>query len=223
MGEMTVLVADDHAPTRAAISAALSGHGFTVCAQCPNAETAIEAAFLLHPDVCLLDIRMPGGGIAAAARIATRLPECAIVMLTVSHDETDFFDSLRVGAAGYLLKDTDPQQLPLLVRAVIDGEGVLSPSLVARLIEEFRERGRRRRVALGSGRGVDLTSREWEVLDLLRQGLSTADIARRLFIAPVTVRTHVAAILRKLRAGSRDEAVQRVADLSHDTPDRFVG
>ena len=91
---------------------------------------------------------------------------------------------------------------------MLAGEGVLSQQLVARLIEEFRERGRRRRLPLSGSRGVELTSREWEVLDLLRQGLTTVEIARRLFIAEVTVRTHVAAILRKLRVPDRRTALR---------------
>ena len=222
MSETTVLIADDHAPTRGAIRAALEGQGFQVCAECPDAASAIVAASRLHPDLCLLDIRMPGGGIAAAARIAAQEPDTAIVMLTVSHDETDFFDALRVGARGYLLKDTDPSRLPALVRGAIQGEGVLSPSLIARLIEEFRERGRRRPIAIRGERDVELTSREWEVLDLLRQGLSTAEVAARLFIAPVTVRTHVSAILRKLRVSDREAALERVADDPYDARNRFL-
>jgi DNA-binding NarL/FixJ family response regulator len=221
--ETTVLIADDHAPTRAAIHSALEGHGFVVRAECADADGAVESALRLRPEVCLLDIRMPGNGIAAAAAISAKLPETAIVMLTVSHDESDFFDALRAGASGYLLKDTDPRQLPDLVGKVIRGEGVLSPSLVARLIEEFRERGRRRRIAVGASRGVELTSREWEVLDLLRQGLSTAEIAQRLFIAQVTVRTHVASILRKLRVTDRDAALRTVSDEPDGTRDRFLG
>jgi DNA-binding NarL/FixJ family response regulator len=203
-----VLIADDHAPTRADVRAALEADGFAVCAEAADARDAVVAALREQPDVCLLDIRMPGSGIAAASAIASRLPEAAIVMLTVSHDDADFFDALRVGAVGYLLKDTDPQRLPALLRNVVAGEGALSPSLVGKLIEEFRERGRRRRLPIGAGRGVELTSREWEVLDLLRQGLSTAEIAKRLFIADVTVRTHVAAILRKLRVPNRRSALR---------------
>jgi DNA-binding NarL/FixJ family response regulator len=211
----SVLIADDHGPTRAAIRATLEEHGFVVVAECATAETAVETALALEPAVCLLDIRMPGNGIAAATAISAKLPDCSIIMLTVSHDDSDFFDALRAGAAGYLLKDTDPEQLPVLIRRVIGGEGILSPGLVAKLIEEFRERGRRRRVPVtGDGRGVELTSREWEVLDLLRQGLSTADIAQRLFIAQVTVRTHVSSVLRKLRVTDRDEALRRTADAS---------
>ena len=205
---MTVLVADDHAPTRAGVRSSLEADGFVVCAKASDARGAVEASLRERPDVCLLDIRMPGSGIASAASISAKVPETAIVMLTVSHDESDFFDALRAGAAGYLLKDTDPRLLPQLLRAVVAGEGVLSPGLIAKLIEEFRERGRRRRLPLSGSRGVELTSREWEVLDLLRQGLTTAEIARRLFIAEVTVRTHVAAILRKLRVPDRRAALR---------------
>ena len=208
----TVLLADDHAPTRRGVRTALEGHGFVVCAEAANAADAVEAAEREHPDVCLLDIRMPGSGIAAAAAISAKLPDTAIVMLTVSHDDADFFDALRVGAAGYLLKATDPRQLPELLRNVIIGEGVLSPGLIAKLIEEFRQRGRRRRLVLPGSRGVELTSREMEVLDLLQQGLSTAEIASRLFIAEVTVRTHIASVLRKLRVPDRRAALDLLAD-----------
>jgi DNA-binding NarL/FixJ family response regulator len=164
----TVLLADDHAPSRAGVRAALEGHGFLVCAEAADAASAIEAAERERPDVCLLDIRMPGSGITAASAISAKLPETAIVILTVSHDDADLFDALRAGAAGYLLKDTDPRRLPALLTSVIRGEGALSPGLTAKLIEEFRERGRRRRLPLQGSRGVELTSREFEVLDLLR-------------------------------------------------------
>lgn len=204
----TVLVADDHAPTRAGVRDALEAQGFRVCAEASDAAGAVEAAVREHPDVCLLDIRMPGSGISAATEISSKVPKTAIVMLTVSHDEADFFDALRAGAAGYLFKDTDPRRLPVLLRGVIAGEGVLSPGLVTKLIEEFRERGRRRRLHLSGSRGVELTSREWEVLNLLRQGLSTAQISRRLFIEEVTVRSHVSSILRKLRVTDRRAAVR---------------
>jgi DNA-binding NarL/FixJ family response regulator len=204
----TVLLADDHPPTRSGVRAALEGHGFVVTAEVADAASAIEAAQRERPDVCLLDIRMPGSGIAAAAAISVALPDTAIVILTVSHDDADLFDALRAGAAGYLLKDTDPRRLPELLTSVLRGEGALSPGLIAKLIEEFRERGRRRRLPLQGSRGVELTSREFEVLDLLRQELSTAEIASRLYIAEVTVRTHISAILRKLRVPDRRAALK---------------
>jgi DNA-binding NarL/FixJ family response regulator len=204
---MRVLVADDHPPTRAGVRAALEGHGFLVCSEAADAEEAVARALEERPDVCLIDIGMPGGGVAAAAAISAKLPDASVVMLTVSHQDADFFDALRAGASGYLLKDTDSQLLPQLLAKVVAGEGVLSPSLIGRLIEEFRERGRRRRLPLGLGRKVELTSREWEVLDLLRQGLTTKQIAARLFVTETTVRTHVSAILRKLRVDDRRSAI----------------
>jgi len=208
----TVLLADDHAPTRAGVRAALEGQGFLICAEAADSASAIKAAERVHPDICLLDIRMPGSGITAASAISVKLPDTAIVILTVSHDDADLFDALRAGAAGYLLKDTDPRRLPELLTNVIRGQGALSPGLIAKLIEEFRERGRRRRLPLQGSRGVELTSREFEVLDLLRQELSTSEIATRLFIAEVTVRTHISSILRKLRVPDRDTARKLLKD-----------
>jgi DNA-binding NarL/FixJ family response regulator len=178
-----------------------------VCAEAADAPGAVDAALRHHPDACLLDIHMPGSGIRAAAEITAQLPETAIVMLTVSRDDADLFDALRAGAAGYLLKDTDPERLPHALRGVMAGEAALPRNLVARLMEEFRARDSRRRLPLGGGRGVQLTSREWEVLELLCENLTTGEIARRLGIADVTVRRHVGAILGKLRVGTRKDAV----------------
>ena len=161
-----------------------------------------------QPDVCLLDIQMPGSGIRAAEEISLAVPEAAVVMLTVSRSDRDLFDALRVGASGYLLKDTDPERLPLALRGVIAGEAALPRHLVALVIDEFRERGRRR--PLLKRRGVVLTDREWEVLELMSHGLTTFEIADRLFIEPITVRTHVSSILKKLRVTSRKAAVQLI-------------
>jgi DNA-binding NarL/FixJ family response regulator len=203
-----VILADDHAATRAGVKAALERSGFRVVAEVSDAPGAVQAAAEHKPDVCLLDIQMPGNGISAAAEITDRDPEVAVVMLTVSRDDADLFDALRAGALGYLLKDTDPDRLPLALRGVLEGEAALPRALVARVVDEFRERGRRRRLPLAKQRGVELTSREWEVLDLLHQKLSTAEIAERLFVSQVTVRSHIAAILKKLRVGSREEALK---------------
>ena len=208
MSAIRVLLADDHAPTRAGVRDVLERKGFEVCADVPNATAAVAAALAERPDVCLLDIRMPGSGIAAAAEISAALPDTAIVMLTVSRDDADLFDALRAGACGYLLKDLDRDDLPTALRGALDGEAPLPANLVARLIEEFRERGRRKRLLLKGKPGVQLRNREWEVLELLREGLSTAEIAERLFIAEVTVRTHVSSILKKLRVPDRESAVR---------------
>jgi DNA-binding NarL/FixJ family response regulator len=204
--KLRVLIADDHPMTRVGVRLALERGGFEVCAEAGDALGAVEAAERERPDICLLDIQMPGSGIWAAQEIATHVPETAIVMLTVSRSDSDLFDALRAGASGYLLKDTDPERLPFALRGVLEGEAALPRHLVALVIDEFRERGRRR--PLLKRRGVVLTDREWEVLELMSQGHSTFEIADRLFIEPVTVRTHVSAILKKLQVSSRKEALQ---------------
>jgi DNA-binding NarL/FixJ family response regulator len=202
-----VLIADDHPPTRAGIARALEDRGFVICAEASDCRTAVDAALAHRPDVALIDIHMPGSGIAATEIITARLPDIAVIMLTVSRNDADLFDALRAGAQGYLLKDINPDRLPDAVLGVLDGEAAMPRSLVAHLIEEFRERGRRKRLFLHHRQPVDLTSREWEVLNLMREGLSTAQIAARLFITQATVRTHVAAVLRKLHASNREDAV----------------
>jgi DNA-binding NarL/FixJ family response regulator len=206
---LTVVLADDHAPTRLGVTAVLERSGFRVVAGVEDADAAVAAVEREQPDVCLLDVRMPGDGIAAAGRIARAHPSVAVVMLTVSREDADLFASLRAGAAGYLLKDTDPDRLPHALRGVLAGEAALPRDLVARVIDEFRERGRRR-VPLAE-RGVELTSREWEVLELLREGLTTGQVAARLFVSQVTVRSHVAAVVRKLGVPDREAALRLVS------------
>ena len=190
------------------MKAALERAGFMIVAETADAPGAVAAAEREAPDVALLDIHMPGNGISAAAEITHANPDVAVVMLTVSRDDSDLFDALRAGALGYLLKDTDPDRLPLALRGVLAGEAALPRALVARVVDEFRERGRRRRLPLAKQKGVELTSREWEVLELMREDLSTAEIAERLFISQVTVRSHIAAVLRKLRVPDRKAALK---------------
>jgi DNA-binding NarL/FixJ family response regulator len=209
-----IVLADDHPPTRAGVRAALESHGFTVCAEVADASAAIDAALRERPDVVLLDVHMPGSGIRAAAEITSHLPETSVVMLTISRNDDDLFDALRAGASGYLLKDMDPSRLGPALEGVLSGEAALPRSLTARLIDEFRERGKRRKLPLVGDRAVVLTSREWEVLDLMREGLSTEEIAERLFLSRVTVRRHVGGILRKLQVGTRAEALARLGEHS---------
>lgn len=204
-----VVIADDHAPTRAAVREALEADGFQVAGEAATAAAAVALAAELHPDICLLDINMPGNGIAAVAHIAERDASVAIVMLTVSSNDDDVFAAIRAGARGYLLKGMDPSRLPDALRAVLAGDGVLPGSLAARLFDEFRRSSARPPTPKAA---ATLSEREWEVLDLLRQGRSTADIARDLYVAPVTVRTHVAAMLRKLHVSSRDEMLRLFDD-----------
>jgi DNA-binding NarL/FixJ family response regulator len=208
-----VLVADDHAPTREDIRAAIEADSrFTVVAVTGDAADAVQAALRERPDVALLDMRMPGSGAAAAWEITARLPATRAVMLTVSRSDEDLFAALRAGVSGYLLKDMPFEEIGNELAGVLEGRVALPPELVARLVEEFRDSAPRRRALLGRGAGAQLTSREWQVLDLLRQGLNTGDIARRLFVSPATVRSHVAAVLRKLRVPDRDAAIRLFED-----------
>jgi DNA-binding NarL/FixJ family response regulator len=209
---LTVVIADDHAPIRAGVREALSDGGLTVIAEAHDAPTAIAAATRHLPDVCLLDIHMPGGGIPAAAAIVERCPGTAVVMLTVSRADGDLFAALKAGASGYLLKDMDPERLAPALRGVLSGEAALPRTLVARVLQEFRVAERRPLLTLGTRTGVRLTTREHEVLEMLRDGLSTGEIASRMSRSPVTVRRHVSAILAKLRLRDRRALARLLAE-----------
>jgi DNA-binding NarL/FixJ family response regulator len=207
----SVLVADDHAALRRGVRVALQNDAFRVVAECADAAAATEAAVRLRPDVCLLDIQMPGNGIVAAREISRCVPTSKIVMLTVSDDDADLFAAIQAGAISYLVKGSDPVRLSGAVHAVLSGDAVLPPALIARLIGEFRRRSNRaERVRQLELEGIILTRREWDVLGLLAEGRSTGEIAEVLYISPATVRSHVASTLKKLHAGSREEALKRL-------------
>ena len=116
-----ILIADDHPPTRAGVRMALERGGIEVCAEAASAGDAVEAALREHPDACLLDVQMPGGGASAASVITARLPGTVVLMLTVSRDGDDLMESIRRGADGYLLKDMNPEKLPVAVKAALSG------------------------------------------------------------------------------------------------------
>lgn len=200
-----VVIADDHTRTRGFIRETLESSGCVVCGEGSTAEEAVALALEHRPDVALLDVHMPGSGIQAAGAITRSAPEVAVVMLTRSAEEDDLFDALRAGAAGYLLKDADPAGLGDALRRVLAGEGALSPRLLSRILEEFRAPNRRR-LGRKSPAADRLSSREWEVMQLLGQGLSTDDVAARLFLSPTTVRVHVSSVLKKLRVKDRESA-----------------
>jgi DNA-binding NarL/FixJ family response regulator len=203
--KIRVVMADDHARIRAQIRAALEADGVEICAEGASAEEAIKLALEHRPDVVLLDIHMPGNGIQAAQQISRDLPQIALVMLTQSKEDDDLFDSLRAGASGYLLKGTDPAELPRALRGVLAGEAAMSPNLVTRILEEFRG-PTRRRFGRKSSAAAKLSAREWEVMEMLSQGHSTDEVSNRLFVSPTTVRVHVSAVLRKLRVKDRESA-----------------
>lgn len=202
-----VVMADDHARMRTRIRDALEAGGCVVCGEGASADEAVTLAAEHRPDVALLDIHMPGNGITAAREIARTLPSTAVVMLTASAEDADLFDSLRAGASGYLLKDTDPAVLVDELRSALEGEAPLSRRLVSRIMEEFRSPATPR-FSRRSRASARLSAREWEVMELLGDGLSTDEVAQRLFLSPTTVRVHVSSVLRKLRVKDRESAFE---------------
>jgi DNA-binding NarL/FixJ family response regulator len=198
-------MADDHARMRSRVRAALEAGGCVVVGEGASAEEAVALAMTHRPDVALLDIHMPGNGITAAREITRSLPGTAVVMLTASAEDADLFDALRAGASGYLLKDTDPTLLVEELRGALAGEAAMSRRLVGRIMEEFRSPATPRFVRR-SRASAKLSAREWEVMELLGEGLSTDDVAQRLFVSPTTVRVHVSGVLRKLRVKDRESA-----------------
>ena len=200
-----VVMADDHARLRGRIRQALEASGCEVLAEGATADEAVALTAEHQPDVALLDIHMPGSGILAADQIRRSMPDVAVVMLTQSVEEDDLFDALRAGASGYLLKDSDPATLGDSLRAVLVGDGALSPKLISRVLDEFRAPSRRR-FGRKSPSAARLSAREWEVMQLLGQGLPTEEVAARLFLSPTTVRVHVSTVLKKLRVPDRDSA-----------------
>jgi len=203
-----VLVADAHAPTHARVRHTLERDGgFVICAESTSADQAVDATLAADPDVCLVDVDLPGGGISAVTRMVALRPLTTAIMLAVSSRDSELFDSLRAGASGYLLKDRIDLELADATRRVFAGEASLPGILVARLIEEFRDR-EGRRVRIADRQAARLTGREWDVLELLREGLSTAEMADRLFVSRTTIRSHVAAVLHKLHVPDRGAAVR---------------
>lgn len=200
-----MVLADDHARFRGIVRAALEADGCSVLAETANATDAVAACLEHTPDVALLDIHMPGSGIRAAHEVSSRLPDTVVVMLTASAEEDDLFASLRAGASGYLLKDTDPATLGGSLRTTLAGEAALTPRLLMRILDEFRA-PTRARFRRGSKAASRLSAREWEVMELLAGGATTEDVAGSLFLSPTTVRVHVSSVLKKLRVSSREEA-----------------
>lgn len=201
-----VLLADDEAVVRAGVRAILaSDDGIEVVAEAADGHQAVELARAHRPDVALLDIRMPGlDGLAAAGEIGTVAPATNVIMLTTFGQDDYIAHALATGAAGFLLKASDPRELITAVHAVAAGAAFLSPAVAHRVIRNYRDAGGR---AADARRRVEvLTERERDVLALLGTGHSNAEIARSLYIVEGTVKAHVSSILDKLDARNRVQA-----------------
>jgi DNA-binding NarL/FixJ family response regulator len=202
---LRIVIADDHARIRRQVRSALEAADCIVCGEGATADDAVRLVAEQLPDVALLDIHMPGNGIQAARDITRTAPGVAVVMLTQSVDDEDLFDSLRAGASGYLLKDTDPARIGDLLRGVLAGEAAMPARLVTRIMDEFRA-PTKRRFGRTTPAATKLSAREWEVMQLLSEGLSTDAVARRLYLSATTVRVHVSSVLKKLRVKDRESA-----------------
>lgn len=205
---LTILVADADVALRRAIRDALEAQGFVVVAEVADAPSAVAGTSRLQPDICLIELDLPGEGLDAIGRIAKASPRTLIVVLTSSDRQEDVVAAFTRGASGYLLKEISGERLASTLHAAYRGEPALSRSLVPHLVNEIR-RGSARRLTLPEGR-VTLTPREWDVGELLLDGQSTGEIAQRLGVSPVTVRRHVGLLLRKLGAETREEALKKL-------------
>ncbi len=213
-----MVIADAHAPTRALFRDALERAGISVCGEARDADAAVTAVAEHRPDVVLLDAHIPGDGIQAACEITELSPDIPVVMLTEFEDDFQLFAALEAGAVGYLVKDMDLSRLPDVLEGVLKGESALPRGLVTRVVEEFNARGRALDLLVGRNPADRITKREWEVLELMRKNLTTAQIADALFVSRATVRTHVSAIMRKLHVTDRAAAVRLIEERSteHD-------
>ena len=227
---MRILLADDHPLFRDGVASLLRAWGHDVVGQAGTADEAIQLATSLKPDLVLMDVRMPGSGVAATGAITAAGVGCAIVMLTVSEDEDDLFAAIKAGAQGYLLKNLESTQFRSMLEAVERGEAAITPATAIRIIAEYRHRDG------GDGRGADgrgaagtggaaagsgpsgsasgppadrLTERELEVLGLVTSGLRNKEIATRLGVSENTAKFHLRNILEKLHAQSRTELAAR--------------
>jgi DNA-binding NarL/FixJ family response regulator len=222
---LRVVIADDHPLVREGVRRALTDGGVVVAGEAVDAPGAVLAALRDRPDLCLLDIEMPGSGLVAAREISQRLPDTAIVMLTVSDEAVDLLAAIRAGAVGYLLKDGDPDRLASTLRAVVSGDTALPRRLMAQVLEHVRTDDRRRRGLLRMPRGVQLSEREWEVLELMHDDLTTSDVAMRLSVSAVTVRRHLSTAVAKLGVSDRRAALELVRELNLGTrgADAYLG
>jgi DNA-binding NarL/FixJ family response regulator len=213
MHRTRVLIVDDHPLFRQGLCWALRTEGdFDVVGEAASGEEAMQRALEAPPDVVLCDVQLPGAsGIEVARRLKTHLPDVAVVLLSAFDDEEQWFEATRVGAAGFFLKDTDPEPLLDGIRRVARGEMLIDertigrPAVASRVLREFQ------RMA-GEGRELEpllvpLSGREMEILELIAKGNSNKQIAQALYLSDQTVKNHITSILRKLAVNDRTQAV----------------
>lgn len=199
-----VLLADDHPLFMDGIASLLSARDYVVVGQAGNGAEAVRMVEELRPDLVLMDIRMPiVDGLAATRLIQAQYPDTKIVVLTVSEEDADLFESIKSGAAGYIQKSLDSDQFFELLDAVMRGEAGLTPVLAGKILHDY---ARRQRSSSKPG-PEELTPREREVLERVAQGATNAEIAGQLDVSENTIKFHMKNILQKLHASNRAEVV----------------
>ena len=202
---LRVVVADDHPVVRDGLAALLRiMPGTTVVGTVADGHAAVRAAVTLQPDVLVMDIQMPGlNGVEATAEIGRVAPTVAILMLTMFDDDESVFAAMRAGAAGYVLKGAEQDQIIRAIRAVAEGEAIFGPGIARRI------RGYLSGPSQPAQRFPQLTTRELEVLDMLAAGLPNGAIGHRLGLASKTVSNHISSIFAKLRVSNRADAASQ--------------
>jgi two-component system NarL family response regulator len=206
MPKIRLLIAEDETVVRCALAQLLAAEkDIEVVAQAADGQAAVALARQHQPDVILMDVGMPRmDGITASRQIRQDRPECAIVVLTIHHEDEHLFAAIKAGASGYVLKDAPPEQTVEAIRAASRGEGFIGPTLVGRVLGEFSRISQLR--ASAKEVFAELTRREIEVLELLGTGLRNKEIAERLYVSEKTVKNHITSIFLKLQVNDRTEA-----------------
>lgn len=198
-----VVLVDDHTLLRQGLRQALQEHGLDVIGEASNGRAGAQLVLELRPDVTVMDLHMPLlDGLGALREIIDRDPGARVLMFTISTDADEVVEALTAGAAGYVLKSSPPQEVVAAVRAVIDGDSVISPRVAGRLVERLRTSAR----DSAPPPRTPLTPRELEILRLIAEGRENHQIAEALFISPSTAKNHVASVLEKLGVENRVQA-----------------
>ncbi|MDP9294091.1 MAG: response regulator transcription factor [Actinomycetota bacterium] len=202
-----MLLAERDGPTRVGLRMALNRAGFEVVAEARDSESAVEAALEQRPDIALVSTDLPGGGIDVARVVSKRLPGTKVIVLSPHPGGQELLAAVLAGALGYLSKEISPERLPHALEGVLRGEVALPRQYTQHLLDELQGR-EIERTLVAAQTGAVLTNREWEILRLLGESASTAQMAQRLSISEVTVRRHVSSVLGKLGVADRASAAR---------------